>query len=83
MLLKLIQNTPGQKIRFSLSRSEANSIGRLKKIVAVTAITIPQAAEVPIAFLMSCPSDFRYGTVKVPPPIPKGIDRKPIIEPGK
>ena len=70
-------------MRFSLSCSEANCIGMLKKIVAVSAITIPQAAEVPIDFLMSCPSDLRYGTVKVPPPIPKGIDRKPIIEPGK
>ena len=70
-------------MRLSLSWSEANSIGRLKKIVAVTAITIPQAAEVPIAFLMSCPSDFKYGTLKVPPPIPKGIDKKPNNEPEK
>ena len=50
-------------------------------IVPVTAIKKPTAAAVPIDFLMSYPKVLINGTIKDPPPIPKGTDINPIITP--
>ena len=50
-------------------------------IVPVTAIKNPTAAAVPIDFLMSYPKVLINGTIKDPPPIPKGTDINPIITP--
>ena len=51
------------------------------KIVEAIDIVIPHAADVPIARLISKPSILKYGTQKLPPPIPSGIDNNPMIEP--
>ena len=46
------------------------------------AIGIPQAAEVPILDVRLIPRTLKVGTEKIPPPIPKTDDRKPINEPA-
>ena len=47
------------------------------------AIGTPHAADVPIAEVRLSPEPLKYGTEKVPPPIPKIEDKKPIPEPTK
>ena len=47
------------------------------------AIGTPHAADVPIAEVRLSPEPLKYGTEKVPPPMPKIEDKKPIPEPTK
>ena len=47
------------------------------------AIGTPQAAEVPILEVIGNPDAFKYGTEKIPPPIPRIDDVNPIPVPTK
>ena len=47
-------------------------------IEPVIAIKNPTAAAVPIDFLISYPNVLMKGTIRDPPPIPRGTDMKPI-----
>ena len=46
------------------------------------AIGKPQAADVPTAFCITTPFAVKYGTVILPPPMPKMADATPMPEPA-
>jgi len=51
-------------------------------IVPKIAIGTPHAADVPIADVKLSPEALKYGTEKVPPPMPRIDERKPIKDPA-